>query len=71
VDSDLFDSKTNMQGFVLGANYALGAATQLSLTLAKGQRVNDSVIASGSGDIGSNNALDKYWLFQCDLNIKF
>lgn len=71
VDSDLFDSKTNMRGLVLGGNYALGAATQLSLTFAQGRRVNETIIASGAGDIGSNNALDKYWLFQTDLNIKF
>jgi len=71
VDSDLFDSRTNMQGFIVGANYALGAATQLSLTYAAGDRKNDSVIASGSGDVGSNNALENYWLFQVDLNVKF
>ncbi len=71
VDSDLFDSRTNLRGFVVGGNYALGAATQLSLTYAKAQRKNRSVIASGTGDIGSNNALDRYWLLQADLNIKF
>ena len=40
VDSDLFDSRTNMKGFVVGANYALGAATQLSLTYGNGKRKN-------------------------------
>jgi hypothetical protein len=58
VDSDLFDSKTNMQGFIVGGNYALGAATQLSLTYASGERKNDTVIAPGAGDVGSNNALE-------------
>jgi hypothetical protein len=71
VDSDLFDSKTNMQGFVVGGNYALGAATQLSITYAKAERKDATVIAPGSGDVGSNNALDKYWLLQVDLNVKF
>ncbi len=71
VDSDLFDSKTNMQGLILGGNYALGAATQLSLTYAAGDRKNTTVIASGAGDVGSNNALENYWLFQVDLNVKF
>lgn len=71
VDSDLFDSRTNMQGFIIGGNYALGAATQLSLTYASAQRKDDSVIAPGAGDIGSNNLLDKYWLLQVDLNVKF
>lgn len=71
VDSDLFDSRTNMQGWILGGNYALGGATQLSLTFAQGERKNSTVIAPGSGDVGANNALDKFWLFQADLNIKF
>lgn len=71
VDSDLFDSKTNMQGIILGGNYALGAATQLSLTYAAGDRKNSSVNAPGSGDVGSNNALENYWLMQVDLNVKF
>lgn len=71
VDSDLFDSRTNMQGFVIGANYALGAATQLSLTYAKASRKNDTIIAPGSGDVGANNALNHFSVFQLDLNIKY
>ena len=71
VDSDLFDSRVNMKGWYIGGNYALGAATQFSLTLANGQRVDDSIVAPGAGDIGSNNLLDNYWLLQADLNIKF
>ncbi len=71
VDSDLFDSKTNTQGWVIGGNYALGAATQLSVTYANGKRKNDTVIAPGAGDVGSNNALNKYQLLQVDLNVKF
>jgi hypothetical protein len=71
VDSDLFDSRTNMQGWVFTGNYAIGGATQVALTLATGERKNDSLIAPGSGDIGSNNALNKYWLLQADLNVKF
>jgi polyhydroxyalkanoate synthesis regulator phasin len=71
VDSDLFDSKTNMQGFVFNANYALGAATQLGFTAGVGGRKDKSVIAAGSGDIGANNALDKFWVYQLDLLIKF
>ena len=71
VDSDIFDSRTNMRGFVVGANYALGAATMLSFPLANADRVNDAIGAPGSGDVGSNNALENYWLFQADLNLKF
>lgn len=71
VDSDLFDSRTNMAGFGAGFNYALGTATQLSLTAARGERKNSTLVAPGAGDIGANNALDSYWLFQTDLNVKF
>jgi hypothetical protein len=70
VDSDLFDSRTNMEGWVLGGNYAIGNATQVGLTVAKGQRKNSSIIAPGSGDIGTG-ALNDYWLGQLDLNVKF
>lgn len=71
VDSDIFDSRTNMQGLVIGGDYAIGGATTLSLTAAKAQRVNDTIIAPGTGDIGANNALDKYWLLQADILVKF
>lgn len=71
VDSDLFDSRTNLRGWALIGNYAVGSATQFGLTLASARRKNDSIVASGSGDVGANNALNRYWLFQADLNIKF
>ena len=71
VDSDVFDSRVNMKGFVVGVNYALGAATQVALTYAAGDRVEESIIAPGTGDIGGNNKLDNYQLLQLDLNVKF
>jgi polyhydroxyalkanoate synthesis regulator phasin len=71
VDSDLFDSRTNMEGVFISGNYALGAATQLTLTYADSKRKNDQLPALGSGDVGTNNNLDKYRLFQADLNVKF
>ena len=71
VDSDVFDSRVNMKGFVIGANYALGAATQIALTYAAGDRVEESIIAPGAGDIGANNKLDNYQMLQLDLNVKF
>lgn len=70
VDSDLFDSRTNMKGWVLQGNYALGSATQLSLTVANGKRKEGSLIATGAGDIGTTS-LNKMWLGQIDLNLKF
>jgi hypothetical protein len=71
VDSDVFDSRVNMKGFVIGANYALGAATQIALTYANGDRVEESIVAPGAGDIGANNKLDNYQMLQLDLNVKF
>ena len=71
VDSDLWDSRTNMKGLVFNANYRLGAATQLSLTLAHGSRADDTLIAPGAGDIGSNNLLNKYGIMQLDLVISY
>jgi hypothetical protein len=76
VDSDIFDSRTNMKGLVISANYALGAATQLTLTYGTGKRANESLIAPGTGDIATTNTtlintLHKYQILQLDLNIKF
>lgn len=70
VDSDLFDSRTNMKGFAVTGNYQLGGATTLTVTVAKGQRKNGSIVAPGSGDIGTGQ-LNGYWLAQFDLVIKF
>ena len=70
VDSDLFDSRTNMKGFALTGDYALGNSTMLTVTLANAKRKNGSIVAPGAGDIGTG-ALDKYWLGQVDLVLKF
>ncbi|MFT3782240.1 MAG: putative porin [Nibricoccus sp.] len=70
VDSDLFDSRTNMKGFVISADYALGGATMFTVTAAKGNRADKNLPAIGSGDIGTA-LFDKYWLFQADIVLKF
>jgi len=71
VDSDIFDSRTNMRGWVFNANYALGAATQLTLTYANAERKNKTITAPGAGDVGTNNKIDNYKMLQVDLNVKF
>jgi len=71
VDSDIWDSRTNMKGWVFTGNYALGAATTFAATVGRADRVNSTIVAPGSGDLGTNNALNKYWLFQADLIVKF
>ena len=70
VDSDIFDSRVNMQGIIVQAGYALSDAVVFNITYARGWRSADALGTGGTGDIGVN-PLDKYQLFQADLNVKF
>ncbi|MDF3058377.1 MAG: hypothetical protein K0R17_2592 [Rariglobus sp.] len=70
VDSDLFDSRTNMEGVVLQFGYVLSDGVTANLTYAHAERIEDALPAYGAGDIGTT-ALEKYNLIQADLNIKF
>jgi Putative porin len=70
VDSDIFDSRVNMQGPAVKAGYALADAIIFNLTWAYGWRTNGNFGTGGSGDIGIN-PLDEYQIFQADLNVKF
>jgi polyhydroxyalkanoate synthesis regulator phasin len=70
VDSDFFDSRVNMEGVVVQAGYALSDAVIFNLSYGYGRRSDKSLGTGGVGDIGVN-PLDKYEIFQADLNIKF
>jgi hypothetical protein len=70
VDSDIFDSRVNMQGVGVSAAYNLADAVALKLTYAYGWRSDDALGTGGIGDIGIN-PLDQYQLFQADLSLKF
>lgn len=70
VDSDLFDSRVNLQGIGLQAGYMLSDAVWIALTYGYGWRADGSLGTGGSGDIGIN-PLDQYQIFQADLNVKF
>ena len=70
VDSDIFDSRVNMQGVAVKAGYALADAIIFNLTWAYGWRSNGNFGTGGVGDIGIN-PLDEYQIFQADLNVKF
>lgn len=70
VDSDIFDSRLNMEGFAIQAGYAIGDAVTVNLTYAYGEQINSRLGTGGSGDIGVN-PLREYQLFQADLNWKF
>ncbi|MDQ6622599.1 MAG: putative porin [Verrucomicrobiota bacterium] len=70
VDSDFWDSRVNVEGFVIQGGYALSDAVSINLSYGYGWRVDKSLGTGGTGDIGIN-PLDKYHIFQADLNWKF
>lgn len=70
VDSDLFDSRVNMEGFAVQAGYALSDAVIFNLTYGYGEQANSLLGTGGIGDIALN-PLRKYQIFQADLNVKF
>jgi Putative porin len=70
VDSDIFDSRVNMEGVAVKAGYALADAIVFNLTWAYGWRSNSLFGTGGVGDIPIN-PLDEYQIFQADLNMKF
>ena len=71
VDSDLFDSRVNMEGFAVQAGYALSDAVTFNLTYGYGQQADRSLGTGGVGDAFSLNPLRKYSIFQSDLSVKF
>jgi Putative porin len=70
VDSDIWDSRVNMEGVAVQAGYALSDAVIFNLTYGYAWRADDDLGTGGIGDIGIN-PLDKYQIFQADLNVKF
>lgn len=70
VDSDLWDSRVNMQGVAVQAGYALSDAVTFNITYGHGWRSDSSLGTGGAGDI-SVNPIDNYNIFQADLNLKF
>ena len=70
VDSDLFDSRINMEGIGVKLGYMLSDAVFAELTYGYGWRADSSLGTGGIGDIGIN-PLDHYQIFQADLNVKF
>jgi hypothetical protein len=70
VDSDVFDSRVNMEGVVVQGGYGVSDAITLNLTYAYGQQAERPLGTGGVGDTGVNPVRD-YQLFQADLNWKF
>src|SRR5206468_3502081 len=71
VDSDLFDSRVNMEGFAFRAGYALSDAVIFNLTYGYGEQIDRDLGTGGTGDAFTLNPLRKYQIFQADLNVKF
>jgi hypothetical protein len=70
VDSDIFDSRVNMEGVAIQAGYALSDAITFNILYAHGWRSDSDLGTGGVGDIAIN-PLDEYQIFQADLNVKF
>jgi Putative porin len=70
VDSDIFDSRVNMQGIGVKAGYMLADAISLNLTYSYGWRTNGNLGTGGTGDIPIN-PLDQYQILQADMSVKF
>ncbi|MGZ5537273.1 MAG: putative porin, partial [Chthoniobacterales bacterium] len=70
VDSDFWDSRVNMEGVVVQAGYALSDAVAFNLSWGYAWPSDKSLGTGGTGDIGIN-PLNKYQIFQADLNVKF
>jgi len=70
VDTDFWDSRVNMEGIVVQAGYMLSDAVSFNLSWGYASRADKSLGTGGVGDIGIN-PLDRYQLFQADLNLKF
>jgi hypothetical protein len=71
VDSDLYDSRVNMEGVAVRGGYALSDAVTFNLTYGYGRQADRDLGTGGVGDAFSLNPLKKYQIFQADLNVKF
>ena len=74
VDSDVFDSRLNMEGFVLQGVYALTDFANFTLTYANADRNHKALPTGAVWDLGGSSGtafLEHYQLLQADLSFKF
>jgi hypothetical protein len=71
VDSDLYDSRVNMEGVAVRLGYAVTDAITANLTYGYGWQIDDDLGTGGTGDAFTINPLNKYQIFQADLSVKF
>jgi hypothetical protein len=70
VDSDIYDSRVNMEGAFVQLGYAITDAVTANLTYAHGWQIDHALGTGGVGDLGII-PVDDYNLFQADLSFKF
>jgi hypothetical protein len=70
VDTEMFDSKLNLEGVAVRGGYMLADAVSLNLTWSYAWQIDDAVGTGGLGDL-TINPMNQYQLFQADLNFKF
>lgn len=70
VDSDIFDSRTNIEGVVAGFNYQLSDAVVFNFIWANGKTKDKSAVSPGAGDIGVTT-FKSFNLVQLDIVAKF
>lgn len=74
VDSDLFDSRLNVEGFAVRGTYAFTDYLTFTLTYARADRHNRALPTGAVGDLGlpaGTAYLENYQQFQADLSFKF
>jgi hypothetical protein len=70
VDSDLFEYRLNLEGPAVRAGYMFSDAVWVAVTWGYAWRADNALGTGGNGDVGVN-PLDRYQVFQADLNVKF
>ena len=70
VDTEIWDTKLNLEGVAATVGYMLSDAVWVQLLYGYAWRADDSLGTGGTGAIGIN-PLKNFQLFQADLNVKF
>jgi hypothetical protein len=70
VDSDIFDSRVNLEGVGVKTGYMLADTIVFNLTYAYGWQVDKSIGTGGIGDIPDKSA-ESISDIQADLSVKF
>src|SRR6266853_679648 len=70
VDTEIWDTKLNLEGIAATLGYMLSDAVWVQLLYGYAWRADDSLGTGGDGAIGIN-PLKNFQLFQVDMNVKF